>query len=497
MAATPDPEHDLLPRFSAFLAQHIGLHYPPQRWTDLLRGMQAAARAFGFGDATSCMQWLLTAPLNRKQIEILAVHLTIGETYFLRDPQVFEALETSILPALIQSRRQSEKRLRIWSAGCSSGEEAYSLAIVLQRLLPDYKHWRIAIVGTDINPRALQKAALGVYHHWSFRNAPLWLTARYFREIDQGRYEIIPEIRNMVTFSYLNLAEDVYPSLANNTNAMDIIFCRNVLMYFTPEIAAKIVRKHCSALVDGGWLVAGPAEISPASINRLETVYFPGAILYRKNAAAAKPTTRQDSPLLPSCHEADSIAAIKPAAERKPQPLNPRKTPPLPPPSLYEQALTLYRQGRYAQAEEYIMRLLAEQKDNIQALHMLVRIHANQGKLATALQWCERALVADRLNPAGHYLSAMVLLEMGQMEDAVLALKRTLYLDQDFILAYFSLGNLSQSLGRRKQAAKHFNNTLALLEYCSRDAVLPESEGITAGRLIEILRTLERQEQPV
>lgn len=123
-------------------------------------------------------------------------------------------------------------------------------------------------------------------------------------------------------------------------------------------------------------------------------------------------------------------------------------------------------------------------------MNLMVRIHANQGQLAAALHWCERSIAADRVNPAGYYLMAVVLLEQGQTEEAMLALKRTLYLDQDFVLAHFTLGNLYRSQSRHKEAGKYFANTLSLLKGYSLEDVLPESEGMTAGRLVEIIRSI-------
>jgi chemotaxis protein methyltransferase CheR len=111
---------------SDLLAAQTGLHFPAERWRDLARGIAAAAPAFGMPDAESCARWLLSAPLTRHQIEVLANHLTVGETYFFREKMSFEALEQHILPQLIRMRA-SERRLRIWSAGCCTGEEPYSV----------------------------------------------------------------------------------------------------------------------------------------------------------------------------------------------------------------------------------------------------------------------------------------------------------------------------------------------------------------------------------
>jgi chemotaxis protein methyltransferase CheR len=484
----------LLPRFSQFLAQQMGLHFPPERWSDLMRGMVTAAREFRFADVDACMQWLLSTPLSQSQIEILASHLTVGETYFFREPQVFEALQTHILPALIASRRQSGIRLRIWSAACSTGEEAYSIAILLQQLIPDYKQWNITILGTDINPHALRKAVSGIYGEWSFRNTQPWLREKYFLPLVGGRYQIISQVQDMVTFAYLNLAEDAYPSLANNTNAMDIIFCRNVLMYFEPGLAAKVVRQHYQSLLDGGWLIVSPAEVSATLLAQLETVNFPGAALHRKNPAHAASTTAAKSPDdLPVIIDVAKTGTVaKPQVTRqKPDFIAALKAQSIPSPSAYyQQALTYYQQGHYTEATELIARLSANRNDSAQAMNLMVRIHANQGELATALHWCERLIAADRVNPAGYYLMAVILLEQGQPEEAMLALKRTLYLDPDFVLAHFTLGNLCRSHSRDKEAGKYFANTLSLLKVYSLEDVLPESEGMTAGRLIEIIRSI-------
>lgn len=153
---------------SEFIAQNTGLHFPPERRSDLQRGFTAAAAEFGFADSARCADWLLSTPLTRPQLHTLASHLTVGETYFFRDRKTFDALAQHILPELLRRRRGREQRLRLWSAACSTGEEPYSLAILLQQLLPDWRDWHITILATDINPRSLQKAAAGVYGEWSF-----------------------------------------------------------------------------------------------------------------------------------------------------------------------------------------------------------------------------------------------------------------------------------------------------------------------------------------
>ncbi len=128
------------------IAARIGLHFPVERWAILGRNLALAAREFGFQNMNEFIQWLLSSKLNKDQIKILASHLTISETYFLREPQVFTALTDFVLPELIKSKKERDRSIRIWSAGCSTGEEPYSLAIALHKKIPEIKDWTISFL---------------------------------------------------------------------------------------------------------------------------------------------------------------------------------------------------------------------------------------------------------------------------------------------------------------------------------------------------------------
>src|SRR5438477_1931588 len=204
----------LCSQLSEFIAEKMGLHFPSERWGDLKRGLAGAAGEFGFADVAACARWLLSASLTQAQVQTLASHLTVGETYFFREKKTFDVLAESVLPELIGARRNREPRLRIWSAACCTGEEPYSLAMLLHQVIPDLQNWHVTILATDINERFLQKAVTGVYGEWSFRDVPAWIKGRFFQRTREGRYSILPEIRKHVTFAHLNLVEEVYDSLA-------------------------------------------------------------------------------------------------------------------------------------------------------------------------------------------------------------------------------------------------------------------------------------------
>jgi len=447
---------------SDLLSAQTGLHFPQERWRDLERGITAAAPAFGMPDAESCAHRLLSAPLTHHQIEVLASHLTVGETYFFREKMSFEALEQHILPELIRARAHAGRRLRIWSAGCCTGEEPYSVAMLLDRLIPDQKDWNITLLATDINPAFLRKAAEGVYGEWSFRSAPDWLQARYFRRRKDKRFELLPHIRKRVTFACLNFAEDVYPSLMTNTNAMDVILCRNVLMYFSPAWVKKVAQNFHRSLVDGGWLIVSPTETSNSLFPQFKATTFPGAVLYRKTKGAESPAGTAGHPISPF----DSL----PDTLRMPE------------------AVTGASVQSVAAEPAAIHPSHQEERD---ALCRTAHFCADQGRLAEATAWCEKAIAADKLDPTTHYLLATILQEQGENDRAVQALLHALYLAPDFVLAHFALGNLRLSQGRHREARRHFSNAQALLHTHTQDEILPESGGLTAGRLGEIIASVQ------
>jgi len=502
----------LLFHFGDFVAAHTGLHFPGERLGDLAQGIVSAAREFGFEDTESCIRWLMSSPLTRERIEILASHLTIGETYFFRGKESFDILEEQILPELI-NRRQRERRLRIWSAGCCTGEEPYSIAILLSKMIYDLTNWNITILATDINPHYLRKAAEGRYSKWSFRSTPAWIKDRYFKRDSNDYYQIIPDIKKMVTFSYLNLAEDIYPSLLNN-NAMDVIFCRNVLMYFAPDQTKKVINNLYLSLVDGGWLIVSPSETSHILFRQFEAVSFPGAILYRKaprrpqDASAGveewESGRRRDA--FDDAETRGNQTQRRRDAETRRQNVEPRtsdverrtlRTSNVNPQSeqsaatnsLYLEALALYEQGLYQEAAEKLLASLADNRDQPAIYLLLARTYANQGKLVEALEWCEKLIAMNRLDPVSRHTLAMIYLEQDRVEEAIRSLKHALYLDQSFVLAHFALGNLTRRQGKLKESNKHFQNALALLSNYRQEEILPESGGMTAGRLMEIIRT--------
>lgn len=244
------PELELLLRY---IAQERGIDCRKYKSNFLVRRLASRMRAHHVSDYQSYLYILKKHP---EELDALLDNLTINLTYFFRDQSVFEALRDQVLVPLIHQRDHPGRRqLRLWSAGCATGEEPYSLAILLHQLLgTNLPHWDISVLATDLDEKALQKARAGVYDAFSFREVPVQELSPFFIP-QNGRYHLVPEVKSLVTFQRHDLLGDAYPS------GMDVILCRNVLIYFTREQHDYIFSMFHRALRDGGVLVTGKTEI--------------------------------------------------------------------------------------------------------------------------------------------------------------------------------------------------------------------------------------------
>jgi len=476
---------DLL-RLSRFIEDELALFFPRERWCDLERNIVLAAERFGYKDIVLFINYLLDRPLTREVAEGLAAHLTINETYFWREPLTFEALEQKILPELINERRNKSKRIRIWSAGCSAGEEPYSIAIALKRTIPDIHDWHISILATDISPNALQKAEAGIYGKWSFRGTPDWLLQNYFKPVGKDLYEIAPAIKNMVSFRYLNLAENIYPSTLNDTHSMDIIYCRNVLMYFTQERFRQIGFALYNSLVYGGYLVVSSSELSINNFPDFAPVNIPGFVLYQKR----HPVSKTNPTLTANSGISDEKSLSVPAGGNDSSPNSHTPTKKITHPNEGEYSIeSLYAKGSYRE----IIELFENQTLTTGQRLLLIKAYANLGRIAEALVACKHAIAAEKLEPRFYYLHASLLHINQSSPEAVACLQRAIFIDSDFVLAYYTLGNILLSQKDFASAKKSYRNVLNILEKFHPDDLVPESDGISVSRLKNIVETIIHQ----
>ncbi len=270
---------DLLNAVNEHLSARVGLFFNEKRYSDLERGLRVSAKELSYDDTAKCIEDLLANRLTKVQLQTIVRNLTIGETYFFRDPSVFVSLEEKLIPAIIR-RKKGKRQLKIWSAGCSTGEEPFSIAISLLRSLKSLDTYDVSLLATDINTRSLEKAKKASYSSWSFRTTPDEFLSHYFNETPDGFFQLKSTLSELVKFGYLNLAEDHFPAMANNTKDVDIIFCRNVLIYFTQQKSKEIVDKLAACLSPGGILITSANDSArfiaapPQDMERFSSTMF-------------------------------------------------------------------------------------------------------------------------------------------------------------------------------------------------------------------------------
>jgi chemotaxis methyl-accepting protein methylase/chemotaxis signal transduction protein len=234
------------------------------------------------------LEHLAALPIEGPQWQAVIGALTIGETNFFRQPAWFAQLERQVLGPVIARRSVAgPKRLRLWSAGCATGEEAYSLAILVLRLLHDRSGWEISILGTDLCAAFIAEARRAQYREWSLREVDEFARQQHFRRLDSGRFELLPATRNLVTFELLNLAGNEPwndPRLAD----LDLIVCRNVLMYLAPQHQRSVAQRLIGRLGADGWLATAPAEATAEWFRPLTPVNVPSAVLFHRTPPAGE-----------------------------------------------------------------------------------------------------------------------------------------------------------------------------------------------------------------
>jgi len=215
------------------------------------------------------------------ELKQLLNDLTTNETYFFRNPPQLKALETQLLPEVSMPKEKiGFRKLRIWSAGSSSGEEAYTLAmLLLEKKDTLLKNWIFDIVGTDINDEVLAKAKEGVYNAYSVRHVPDYYMRKYFKKEANDRYVLSQEVKRLVSFQHLNLYDD---NKMIFMKTFDFIFCANVLIYFDTASKSKVVQHFYNNLQPYGYFFVGQSESLHGVNDKFKTVHFPGGFAYRK-----------------------------------------------------------------------------------------------------------------------------------------------------------------------------------------------------------------------
>lgn len=541
----------LMQRFVELIATYTGLQIRTQDRGALAQKIAQRMKVLRGSASEKYYHFLeLDASQNRHEWRELILLLTTTESYFLRDKGQFNLLENVIFPQLIEEKNclyqttGQPRSLRLWSAGCSTGEEPYSLAILVQELIPDWQQWNILILGTDINEDALEKAKKGLYSSWSFRLVNPDLQTHYFYP-KKTEWQIKEDLRQLVTFRPGNLVKDHYPNLTEEIYNIDLILCRNVFVYFESKYIGQVLKKFYQTLRPGGYLITGHAELHGQALDKFQAELFPESIIYRrseldlvenplpsqkgsasliKNWAVLPPEQlalesnpfRLISSLSPSQLPQTSLdslppqeAVVKPLdnipqpwvrSPGSPEPEHKPHTPSVPAPisveeipqlvfkAVLREAQACFQKKDYAEAVKKAEQVIELNPDNFEAYYLLAQIYANLGQYPQAIHHCQQASKVDAMSAFPDYLLAHIAEEQGDLEAAKSFLRRVIYLCPSFTSAYLQLGNIYDREGNIKRAKKMYAASCEILKSLPPNAPLEQNGKMTAGEMLAQVR---------
>jgi chemotaxis protein methyltransferase CheR len=505
----PEPQ-----RFRGWIAQRLGLHFDDTKLEFLAEVLDRCAGSKGL--ALQSYLDRLEGPDIEADLRALVIELTVPETYFFRHIDQFRAFAEVALPEA-QAARASIRSLSMLSAGCASGEEPYSLAMLVRERGAD-RGWNIAIRALDINPAMLAKAARGRYSAWALRETPADSQQRWFRSIGR-EFELEETIRTAVRFQEVNLAQE-NPELWA-PGLYDVIFCRNVLMYFTPDNAQALVARLTRSLAPGGHLFLGHAETLRGLTNDYHLRHTHGTFYYqRKNAhsdgrregtedllnrtghdkAAPRAVFAAVTPPVDPTWTKTWLETIQHASDRI-QALTER---PVAEPSLRGDrglgaaaqsaaqmplVLELLQKERFSDALDLLGRLPAESDKDTDVLLLRAALLTHSGQLNAAENVCAQLLQRDELNTGAHYLLALCRESAGDRQDAIDHDQSAIYLDPGFAMPRLHLGLMARRAGEWESARRELGQALLLLKREDASRLLLFGGGFGREALLALCRS--------
>ncbi len=401
-------------------------------------------------------------PAAEAEWTALETEITIGETFFFRYVEQFAALSEVILPTLLRARAAT-RRLRIWSAGCASGAEPYSVAILLHRLLGDsLADWSVSILGTDLDAAALEAARRAEFGHWTLRSLSEADRRRDFVPVDDSdgrRWRLRPAFRDMVRFERQNLLALVEPGAPPPPADYDLVLCRNVLIYFHPERVQALVRRFGESLAADGWLLLGHAEAGSFTPDGLRAVTLDRTVAWMRADVAAVAA----APTPPSRLPPPAAAPARPAADATHRRADRVRPIPAPAPNLAPDPATPLEPERAAVEE--------------------VRRLADAGATEAALDRARQMLLLHPVSAPLFFYAALLGRGLGRDGDAEADFRRAIYLCKSFAMAHYHLGLLLTETGRPEAGRRAIAEAAKVAAAAPADEVLSCGDGITAARL--------------
>ena len=473
-------DEQTLDSLKEYIQARTGLHLYAKDAAKFAQVISERMKTHSHSTPFAYLQYLMGDP--EAEWNTLKIALTSSESSFFRDKGQIELLRDRILPELIASK-QEEREIRLWSAGCSTGEEPYTLAMLLNQLIPRQQTWRISIIGSDINEQSLHRASEGVYSRWTLRGVDEAMLRSHFSQ-SKNNWLLSAKIRSMVQFKKLDLLEDHLPDREAGLHDMDLIVCRNLFIYYDSKQIATMVDKLRRCLGPDGYLLTGHAEIPVGQLKGLHARIFPESVIYQRSVGEKRVVVeaRARQPVEPP--------RPTPIKKRRPRRVDAIHPPPVEKPTdeldkMIDQAKALFEQQAYRQAQEMAHSVLARNPDHLDALMIAAHSCANMGQHESAEQLCQRAATAHPLMAEPYYLMAQLSQTINDYAKTRQLLNKVIYLAPEFVPAYLELASIYDRDGSALMALKMRQGALQILRDMAPDATIAQYETISVEQLID------------
>lgn len=478
-------------QFKSLVTERCGLYFRDYDLKNLETAILDRMKVLKIQSDAAYYNLLTFSAEKENEIRELLNLLTVNHTYFFRNEPQFAALQRKILPDMIQKKLQGNPKptLRVWSAGCSTGEEPYTIAMILKETIPDIENWDIQILATDASMQALDKARQGIYHTQSVRLVDPAYLQKYFNPKKVGgqtHYVLSDDIKHMVSLSFFNLMDEHYPS------DFDIIFCRNVVIYFDMETTIAVMRKLHSSLAPDGVLFIGYSESLQYISDAFTMQEWEEALYYTKTKSekgvtaaapgAGRPSVRRDINQVWDEISKAELKAEEDMASKRQRLLSPEMHH-----RLQDIMLRIVRKD-YNMALRLIDEASMDDPQLVELDYLRAEVCFNRGMSDDARNALQSALRKDPLFVPAHYLQGYILLQEEKWDESKIAFQKALYLDAKFPLAYFNLAHVYRNQGKALEAIREYRNTLSVLDARSANTMVAYGGGFDTTTLISVCK---------
>lgn len=471
-------ERGSLEQLAALLLERAGLKITPDGYYGLRLALQARMPALGITDATEYVG-RLRQRAGETELRSLIPLVTVGKTEFFRDTRQFLAFERNVLPAVIERGKAELRPVKLWSAGCATGEEPYSLSMVAleKGATPD----TVEVWATDLNPAATESASRAFFPARRLVGVSEERIQRFFMPVEGG-YQLVPAVRELIRFEGHNLAAPVWPQV--QARSLDVIFCRNVIIYFDQPTIIGVMERFYESLRPGGWMFLGYSESLFKISTRFEMVEVGGTFAYQRPLSnvrrppapvttVARPPAPPPPPAPPrSPTDVESVLRNRKRQEAaRPKPVIPDPLPSVPPPpgkpptktpvERLAEVVEAIEKGDFPKALRTVRRLSDDEPEDLAARLTLGNVHALMGNLDEARDAYQQALSREPLCVEARLYTALAAMQGGQLDEAKLELTRALFLEPTLAVGHYLLGQVNERKADVDGALRAYRNAIS------------------------------------